>query len=63
VWVDDEDEFAAHRTTLGYPEDVVAMALGSCASVRSAVEAARPPYDVATPRHWLAELATAMMQP
>jgi hypothetical protein len=63
VWVDDEDEFAAHRTELGYPEDVVALAVASCAAVRSAVEAARPPYDVATPRHWIAELAAAMMQP
>ncbi len=30
VWVDDEDEFAAHRVQLGYPEDVVGQALASC---------------------------------
>ena len=52
-----------HGTWLGYPDDIVALAVDSCASVRSAVEAALPPYDVATSRHWLTGLAAAMMQP
>jgi hypothetical protein len=29
VWVDDEDEFADHRVRLGYPDDVVTLALTS----------------------------------
>jgi protein associated with RNAse G/E len=62
IWVDDEDEFAAHRTKFGYPDEIVAMASESCTAVRSAVEAALPPYDAATPRHWLGELRAAMMQ-
>ena len=36
VWVDDEDEFAEHRVSLGYPADVVRMA----ATVVRAVQAA-----------------------
>nr|WP_253945463.1 DUF402 domain-containing protein [Nocardioides sp. zg-DK7169] len=45
VWVDDEDEFAAHRVDLDYPAGVVAAALDSCERVRRAVAAASPPYD------------------
>ncbi len=63
VWVDDEDEFAAHRQELGYPDELVALAVRSCAQVRAEVETATPPYDAATARGWLAELETAMMRP
>ena len=62
VWVDDEDEFAAHRVRFGYPDEVVAMAVSSCHAVRLAVEAGTPPYDGRTGAHWLAELRAAMMQ-
>jgi hypothetical protein len=41
VWVDDEDEFAAHRVSLAYPADVVRLAATSCAAVRVAVEGGR----------------------
>jgi hypothetical protein len=57
VWVDDEDEFAQHRVELGYPDDVCAAALASCASVRAAVEAGEAPYDGTVHRRWLRRLA------
>ena len=30
VWVDDEDEFAAHRVRYAYPSDLVRLAVTSC---------------------------------
>lgn len=56
VWVEDEDEFAEHRAALGYPDDLVAAALGSCARVERALSAGHPPYD-GTHRRWLEALA------
>ena len=53
IWVDDEDEFAGHRASLGYPDDVVEQALAACDRVREAVIAEKPPFD-RTPRDWLA---------
>ncbi len=54
TWVDDEDEFAAHRTAYGYPDDVVEAALADCAAVSAALEAGDPPFDGATAGGWLA---------
>ena len=45
VWVDDEDEFAQHRSEWDYPDDIVAMAVGSCETVAAAVTARTPPFD------------------
>jgi uncharacterized protein len=45
IWVDDEDEFAEHRVSLGYPPDVVESAVRSCEDVVRAVTAAAPPFD------------------
>lgn len=56
VWVEDEDEFARHRVALGYPDDLVAAALRSCAGLEAAVRAAAPPYD-GSHRAWLSVLA------
>jgi hypothetical protein len=56
VWVDDEDEFAEHRVRFGYPVDLVAAALGSCAAVQEAVATGAAPYD-GTADRWLAVLA------
>lgn len=56
VWVDDEDEFAQHRRTLGYPAEVVQNAVASCEEVLAAVEADRPPFDRATALGWVAKL-------
>src|SRR5690606_9318898 len=45
VVVDDEDEFEAHRVSLGYPAEVQAAARAGCAAVLAAVTAGRAPYD------------------
>ncbi|MDN5895965.1 MAG: DUF402 domain-containing protein [Nocardioides sp.] len=45
VWVDDEDEFAEHRVSLGYPQEVVDLAVRSCDHVHSAVAARAMPFD------------------
>jgi hypothetical protein len=45
VWVDDEDEFADHRVSLGYSDDVVRAALASSDRVYADVVAERAPYD------------------
>lgn len=45
VWVDDEAEFAEHRASLGYPDELVEAALRSCAEVEQAVAAQLPPFD------------------
>lgn len=55
AWVDDEDEFAEHRVSLGYPDELVREASRSCAEVLSQVEDRTGPFDgVAT--EWLARL-------
>ncbi len=54
VWVDDEDEFAEHRVSLGYPEEVVEGALATCRRIESAVRDQQPPFDPVTSRDWLA---------
>ncbi|WP_322920110.1 DUF402 domain-containing protein [Nocardioides renjunii] len=55
IFVDDEDEFAEHQVSLGYPSDVVAAAQASSDELVAAVRAGLPPYDGAHLR-WLAEL-------
>lgn len=45
VWVDDEDEFAAHQVSLGYPPEVVAAAETSCAEVLEAVTRRSGPFS------------------
>jgi uncharacterized protein len=56
VFVDDEDEFAEHQVSLGYPGDVIASAVRSAEQVLAAVAARHPPYDGSHDR-WLATLA------
>jgi predicted RNA-binding protein associated with RNAse of E/G family len=55
VLVDDEDEFAAHRVSLGYPADIVDAAERSCAEVAAAVVAGAEPFGT-TGSAWLAAL-------
>ncbi len=55
VWVDDEDEFAQHQVTLGYPADVVESAVRSCEAVLRAVTEGAPPFD-GSARAWLARM-------
>lgn len=45
VEVHDEDEFAVHQVTLGYPAEIVALAEQTCAQVLGAVRAGEPPFD------------------
>ncbi|MDP3967049.1 MAG: DUF402 domain-containing protein [Nocardioides sp.] len=56
VWVDDEDEFAAHRTSYGYPETTVTDAVSACAAVRAAMESWSAPFDAGTAARWLSRL-------
>ena len=56
VYVDDEDEFAEHQRTLGYPHEVVAAAQRTCAQVLDDVRAARAPYDEASTLVWFERL-------
>ena len=53
VWVDDEDEFAAHRTAYAYPPDLVDHALAACAAVSAAVRDGAPPFDRRAHLDWL----------
>jgi len=45
IFVDDEDEFAEHQVTYGYPADVIDAAQASCDRVVAAVRAGQAPYD------------------
>ena len=45
VWVDDEDEFAEHQVSLGYPADVIDAARASCDRLVALVGGGHPPYD------------------
>ena len=56
IWVDDEDEFAEHRRSFGYPEEISRLAMDSCDRVRAELEAGRAPYDQ-TAAAWFARLA------
>ena len=56
IWVDDEDEFAEHQVTLGYPEDVVKAAIRSCEDVLRAVTEGADPFS-GVHREWLARLS------
>ena len=45
VWVDDEDEFARHRVELGYPDEIVELAVATAERVREAVLEEVAPFD------------------
>jgi protein associated with RNAse G/E len=55
VWVDDEDEFAEHQHSLGYPSDVIAAAETSCAEVLAAVRGLAGPFS-GVHLDWIARL-------
>jgi hypothetical protein len=55
VVIDDEDEFAEHQVTLGYPPEVVALAEASRDRVHAAILDEEPPYD-GSHEPWLAVL-------
>lgn len=56
VWVDDEDEFAEHQVSLGYPPEVVDRAVRSCEEVLAAVTRGTAPFD-GSARPWLTKIA------
>jgi uncharacterized protein len=45
VWIEDEDEFAAHQIDYGYPPRVIATAEASCARVHARMLAGESPFD------------------
>jgi protein associated with RNAse G/E len=55
VWVDDEDEFAEHQVSLGYPEELIVAAKASCAEVLATVTAGAEPFS-GVHREWIARL-------
>lgn len=55
VWIDDEDEFAEHQRTLGYPAEVVSTALETAEMLLESVTDEAPPFD-GTHLGWLARL-------
>lgn len=57
VWVDDEDEFAAHRLAWGYPPELVACTSAACTDLQRRLTVREAPFDDATPGAWLARLA------
>ena len=56
IWVDDEDEFATHRVSLDYPDEVVEQAVASCQDIAATMKQSGAPFDGATHRDWLARL-------
>lgn len=60
TWVDDEDEFAAHRLAWDYPEEVVATASRTCEEVRRMVADRIAPFDGATSDRWLSRMGDAL---
>ncbi|MGI8522200.1 MAG: DUF402 domain-containing protein [Nocardioides sp.] len=56
VWVDDEDEFAEHRVSLGYPDELAQAAMASCDHVHALVLGCHAPYD-GSHEVWLHRLA------
>ncbi len=59
IYVDDEDEFAEHQVSFGYPPEVVALAEASRDRVQAAILEQHPPYDGSHERwqHALARLS------
>ncbi|QEO14153.1 DUF402 domain-containing protein [Agromyces intestinalis] len=56
AYIDDEDEFAEHAITFGYPADVVARVRADADAVLEAVRRHEPPFDGATAARWLARM-------
>jgi hypothetical protein len=55
IWVDDEDEFAEHQVSLGYPRDMIDAAVRSCEQVLRAVTDGAAPFD-GSALPWIARL-------
>jgi hypothetical protein len=57
--IDDEDEFAHHRQSLGYPEDIVTLAESTAATVFDAIAGDVEPF-ASVGQLWLADYAAAL---
>jgi protein associated with RNAse G/E len=61
LFLDDEDEFEAHRVALGYPREVVTMARRAAGEVMAAVQDGAEPFDALGPG-WLERWRTAVVR-
>ena len=52
VIVDDQDEFDQHRVELGYPPEIVALAMSTRDLIRTAVTSRIPPFDGTSSAPW-----------
>jgi hypothetical protein len=59
VYVDDEDEFAEHQITLGYPPHIIALAQRTKDEVYAAMTTSTAPFDGSAAR-WLTALEAAL---
>lgn len=57
--LDDQDEFAEHRVSLGYPHEVVEQAEATATALMALLGSGAAPFDRATMDHWLSVLAEA----
>ena len=62
VWVDDEDDFARHRVELGYPREIVDLAVATSARVRDLLSDGLAPFD-GRAEQWFADLARRLGRP
>lgn len=54
TFIDDEDEFATHRVTYGYPTEMVARCEATAAEVLRAVTERTGPFAPGVAEHWFA---------
>jgi predicted RNA-binding protein associated with RNAse of E/G family len=57
VFVDDEDEFALHQVSYGYPPEVVAAAQAECARVDAELRAGAAQFAEPLASAWRSRLA------
>lgn len=59
AFIDDEDEFADHAMTFGYPLELVERVRADADAVLAAVQRKEPPFDGATAERWFERLAAS----
>lgn len=63
VYIDDEDEWEAHRERYGYPSRVIEALEATAEDLERRVRAFEPPFDDATADRWFAVLANVDSEP
>ena len=63
VIVDDQDEFDQHRVELGYPPEIVALAMSTRDLIRTAVTSRIPPFDGSSSAPWFDVLRRLTVTP